>query len=164
PDGEEVIVKFARRYNVGAHQILAEMNLAPKLYHHCLVRGGLIMVVMERVVGMMASHWAYHHQDTPLPHSVLEDVRRAIEVLHHRNIVFGDLRLPNIMVRQHGEGEARARAVLVDFDRAAIAGQGRYPATISDLDVWAPTVVPYGVMEKKHDLHLLEVMEAKANV
>ncbi|KAJ7761882.1 hypothetical protein DFH07DRAFT_679814, partial [Mycena maculata] len=87
----------------------------------------------------------------PLPHSVLEDVRRAIEVLHRHNIVFGDLRLPNIMVRQHG-----SRSPCVDFDWAAIAGQGRYPATISDLDVWAPTVVPYGVMEKEHDLHLLE--------
>ncbi|KAJ7850504.1 hypothetical protein B0H14DRAFT_2355645, partial [Mycena olivaceomarginata] len=155
-----LIVKFARRYNVGAHQILAEMNLAPKLYHHCSVRGGLVMVVMERVEGMMASHWAYHHQETPLPH--FADVRRAIEVLHHRNIVFGDLRLPNIMVCQHGEGEARA--VLVDFDWAAIAGRGRYPATLSDLNVWAPTVAPYGVMEMEHDIHMLKAIATAASL
>ncbi|KAJ7661870.1 hypothetical protein B0H14DRAFT_3076927 [Mycena olivaceomarginata] len=152
PEGHEVIVKFARRYNVEAHELLAGMNLAPKLYYHCSVRGRLVMVVMERVTGMMASHWSYL-QGTPLPHFVLEDTRRAIGALHDRNIVFGDLRLPNIMICDN-------RAVLVDFDWAAPAGQGRYPATLSDLDVWAPTVAPYGVMEKEHDDHMLKAIAA----
>ncbi|KAK7002083.1 hypothetical protein R3P38DRAFT_3215881 [Favolaschia claudopus] len=50
-DGAEVVVKFARRYNVQAHELLAKSRLAPKLLHHRLVRGGMTMVVMERVVG-----------------------------------------------------------------------------------------------------------------
>ncbi|KAK7048918.1 hypothetical protein R3P38DRAFT_2506158 [Favolaschia claudopus] len=151
PDGVQVVVKFARRYNVEAHQLLANLNLAPKLHHHCLVRGGLTMVVMEKITGQMASHLTM-----PLPSSVLRDIRQAVEVLHSRDIVFGDLRLPNIMV-YHQQGEERA--VLVDFDWAADAGRGRYPATISDLSIWEPTVAPYGTMEKAHDLHLLDAME-----
>jgi hypothetical protein len=35
--------------------------------------------------------------------------------------------------------------------------QGRYPATISDLDVWAPTVVAYGVMERKHPVFAITI-------
>ncbi|KAJ7939208.1 hypothetical protein B0H13DRAFT_1587224, partial [Mycena leptocephala] len=87
------------------------------------------------------------------PFTVSGDVRRAIGALHDRNIVFGDLRLPNIMICDN-------RAVLVDFDWAALVGQGRYPATLSDLDVWAPTVAPYGVMEKEHDDHMLKAIAA----
>ncbi|KAK7022318.1 hypothetical protein R3P38DRAFT_1116409 [Favolaschia claudopus] len=150
-DGVQVVVKFARRYNVEAHQLLANLSLAPKLHHHCLVRGGLTMVVMEKITGQMASHLTM-----PLASSVLRDIRQAVEVLHGRGIVFGDLRLPNIMVyHRHGE----ERAVLIDFDWAANAGEGRYPATISDLSIWAPTVAPYAIMQKAHDLHLLDAIE-----
>ncbi|KAJ6584875.1 hypothetical protein B0H19DRAFT_926261, partial [Mycena capillaripes] len=158
PEGQEVIVKLARRYNIWAHEILAEMNLAPRLYYHCVVRGGLTMVVMEKVAGIVASHWGYYHQETPLPHSVLKDVRRAIEALHNHNIVFGDLRPRTSWFANE------FRAVLVDFDWAAIAGQGRYPATLSDLNVWAPTVAPYDVMEEEHDIYMLKGIAAASLV
>jgi serine/threonine protein kinase len=158
PDQEKVIVKFARRYNTEAHKMLAEKGLAPKLYYHCPVRGGLTMVVMEIVQGIMASLWIQKIRHPRALHSgasVLEDVQRAIEVLHSNNLVFGDLRLQNIMVCESNE---KAHAFLVDFDWAGTAGEARYPATMSALREWAPTVEAYSVMEKEHDLHRLRAI------
>jgi serine/threonine protein kinase len=158
PEGREIIVKFARRYNTTAHEKLAGIGLAPELYYHCSVRGGLTMIVMEKVQGITASLWKAHHPGTRLPDFVIKDVERAIKALHEIDIVFGDLRLQNIMVCEHD----KAHAVLVDFDWAETAGKGRYPATISDLRAWAPTVEPYGVMEKEHDLHRLQFIPQEA--
>jgi serine/threonine protein kinase len=113
------------------------------------------MVIMEKVEGKMASDLASRGQ--PLPRSVLDGVQLAIQTLHQANIVFGDLRLPNIMVCQ--DDNSQARAILVDFDWAAIAGEGRYPASLAPFSVWAPTVHPHGLMQKAHDIHMLEVLE-----
>ncbi|KAF5340455.1 hypothetical protein D9758_013579 [Tetrapyrgos nigripes] len=35
----QVVVKFAQRYNLDAHELLAGADLAPKLYYHCPVLG-----------------------------------------------------------------------------------------------------------------------------
>jgi hypothetical protein len=43
-----VVVKFTAKYNEGAHKLLAEEGLAPKLYACQRVIGNLFMVVMER--------------------------------------------------------------------------------------------------------------------
>jgi serine/threonine protein kinase len=117
------------------------------------------MVVMENVQGIMASLWFQKipHLGTTLRLSVFKDVKRAIEALHSKNLVFGDLRLQNIMVCERNDHEAHA--VLVDFDWAGTAGEGRYPATISKFHEWAPTVEAYGLMEKGHDVHRLKAMQ-----
>ncbi|KAK7056505.1 hypothetical protein VNI00_003061 [Paramarasmius palmivorus] len=151
----QVIVKFAMRYNVEAHKLLANAGLAPKLYHHVPVLGGYTMIVMERVVGTLA--WVWQRKGDGrlrlLPHAVYEAIEQAIGLLHDQDIVFGDLRPPNIIVL-----EDESSAVLIDFDWAAKAREGRYPASIhlgSLFDDWAPGVERYGLMEKEHDLHML---------
>ncbi|THV04062.1 hypothetical protein K435DRAFT_714825 [Dendrothele bispora CBS 962.96] len=153
---EEVIVKFTLKYNVEAHQTLAKANLAPKLYHHCPVLGGYVMIVMEKVVGKMAWDWKNFDQ-RKMPRSIYADVHRAVDILHDKGIVFGDLRLPNILVRDISQ-----RAVLVDFDWAAKEGEGRYPPTIDPDSLshgWASGVERYGLMKKEHDLHMLEMLK-----
>ncbi|KAJ7284150.1 hypothetical protein C8J57DRAFT_754645 [Mycena rebaudengoi] len=157
PSGQDVVVKFVSQYNVQAHRLLAAINRAPKLYWHGKIRGGLEMAVMEKINGMMAFHWAPAHQASALPRSVYDDVSHAIRTLHDNNIVFGDLRLPNIMVY---EEEESVRAALVDFDWAAEHDMGRYPATVSNLDVWHSGVHRYGLMKREHDLYLLKTLLA----
>lgn len=46
---QEVIVKFTARYNAGAHHLLANDQLAPKLHFCERVIGGLYMVIIDRV-------------------------------------------------------------------------------------------------------------------
>ncbi|KAF8191638.1 hypothetical protein K438DRAFT_2018362 [Mycena galopus ATCC 62051] len=99
PLGEEVVVKFTKRYNMIAHTKLAALGLAPKLYYHAAIRGGLLMTVMEKVAGTTAFRWRSLNADTRLPSSIYTDVDTAIRELHSHDLVFGDLRLPNIMVR-----------------------------------------------------------------
>ncbi|TFK45587.1 hypothetical protein OE88DRAFT_1669092 [Heliocybe sulcata] len=150
---KEVVVKFPRyRYNPTAHALLAAQNLAPKLYSHNPVLGAHSMVVMDVVEGITA--WEWVHSGRKLPRSVYADIERAVVLLREHNLVFGDLRLPNIMVRPDGSG------ALVDFDWADEDERGRYPALLAeDPDEWAPGVQKYGLMLKHHDRHMLEKLK-----
>jgi len=57
--------------------------------------GGLGMVIMDFVEGTTA-HDLY--ADTQLPDAVYNQVKEAIDILHAKSIVFGDLQLPNIII------------------------------------------------------------------
>jgi serine/threonine protein kinase len=123
---EKVVVKFTKRYNTAAHTKLAALGLAPKLYYHAAVRGGLFMVVMEKVVGSTAFRWLSLNGTTRLPLSVYTDVEAAVKELHEVDLVFGDLRLPNIMIRveeQDGNGNG-GKAQGGDVDTIPPNGQG----------------------------------------
>ena len=149
---KEVIVKFTARYNEKAHHILADAGFAPKLHFCGRVVGGLYMVVMDRVDAK--SLWQLQTGKTPIPTIVLEHVRQAVYLLHQHNIVFGDLRDPNILYDASKNG-----AVLVDFDWPGEDGVSRYPPTLNLTNQWPEEVVPYGIMHKAHDLWQLKRIE-----
>jgi hypothetical protein len=148
----EVVVKFTAQYHPEAHRRLADMGFAP-LLHACVpVCGGLFMVVMDRVHGKLA--WDLVQRNELIPDEVYEDIRDAITLLHSDNLVFGDLRTPNIMVVPSGSG--RCRGMLIDFDWVGEHGVGRYPASLDDGLEWAsPGIQRYGIMEKAHDIAML---------
>ncbi|KAJ7677327.1 hypothetical protein B0H17DRAFT_945056, partial [Mycena rosella] len=106
----EVVVKFHTKcYNTTAHTKLAALGLAPKLYYHAAVRGGLLMTVMEKVVGTTAFRWLWVNNTIRLPSSIYTDIHSAIKELHAVDFVFGDLRLPNIMIRERQRQRQRQR-------------------------------------------------------
>jgi hypothetical protein len=104
-DNQLIVVKFAHRYNVGAHRIVADKELAPKLFYAGAICqsipgsrglfGAPEMVVMEYLPGSPANELFCKG---PLPLSVYKDVQAAVDLLHKEGIVFGDLRRLNIMV------------------------------------------------------------------
>ena len=148
----EVIVKFTARYNAKAHHILASAGFAPKLHFCGRVVGGLYMVVMDRVDGK--SLWQIQTDETPIPTIVLEHVRQAVHLLHQQNIVFGDLRDPNILY-----DASKSCTLVVDFDWPGEDGVSRYPATLNPTNQWPEEVLPYGIMHKAHDLWQLKRLE-----
>ncbi|KAF8956121.1 hypothetical protein BDZ97DRAFT_1672053 [Flammula alnicola] len=148
----DVIVKFTARYNEKAHRILASAGFAPKLHFCGRVVGGLYMVVMDRVDGK--SLWQLQIDEKPIPAVVSEHVRQAVCLLHEQNIVFGDLRAPNILYEV-----SKSCAVIVDFDWPGMHQVDRYPATLNPANNWPEDVVPYGLMLKSHDLWQLERLE-----
>ncbi|KAI1790036.1 hypothetical protein LXA43DRAFT_947637 [Ganoderma leucocontextum] len=156
-DRVEVVVKFTARYNEDAHRLLAIHHLAPEL-HACIpVCGDLFMVVMDRVHGEMALE--VERRGELLPSSIYEEVRDAIALLHSNDLVFGDLRTPNIMVVPGGSsGRDRPRSMLLDFDWVGTHGHGRYPASLNDgLPDWATSNIRRcGIMAKADDLAMLE--------
>jgi RIO-like serine/threonine protein kinase len=114
------------------------------------------MVVMDRVDGK--SIWQLQEDKRPVPAIVLTSVTDAIDLLHEKDIVFGDLRDPNILY-----DASEARVVLVEFDWAGKDGESRYPATLNPSNAWPEDVSPYSIMDKAHHLWQLNRLSALCN-
>ena len=88
--GDHVVVKFARKYGKQGHALLAEQSppFAPKLWYCEPIKelGGLWMIVMD-----------YVHSYGELNENRKDQVKAAIHILHAEGLVFGDLRLPNVL-------------------------------------------------------------------
>ena len=115
-----MIVKFVQRYNADAHRLLAAQGLAPKLHYSSTddnVRyGKRFMIVMD-----------YIDLKPPLGRLTEQQCKRvkdAIDILYSNQLVFGDLRRPNILV-------GNDTAMLVDFDWCGKSGEARYPPEIN---------------------------------
>jgi hypothetical protein len=163
-EGKTVVVKFCERYGEDAHRMLAEAGLAPKLHYCSEVVGGVFMVVMEQVDGR-DSYGEFRHRD--LPQTVLDDISRALGKLHDAQLVYGDMRRPNIMVVKkpksrdddgEGEDEDEWRGLLIDFDWSGRVGVVKYPPTLNTCGEikWAKGVESATAIQPKHDLDMLE--------
>ncbi|KAI0249173.1 hypothetical protein BJV78DRAFT_1328610, partial [Lactifluus subvellereus] len=159
----DVVVKFCETYCADAHVLLARHEFASRLYHFGRVSGGLCMVVMDLVSGSNA-YYCFRAKDQykekPLPAQVLDDIRGAVKLLHDNGFVFGDLRRPNVMVVSRETGTKRQGGMLVDFDWAGVDGEARYPPMINDSGEirWARGIKAGGLIEKQHDLDMLELL------
>ncbi|KDQ56619.1 hypothetical protein JAAARDRAFT_194606 [Jaapia argillacea MUCL 33604] len=149
----DIVVKFVRRYGHEAHQEVAKCGLAPQLLYFGdidptgLSYGGLRMVVMEYVEGETVHEVL---KARALPTTFSEQLKAAIDHLHEKDFVFGDLRQPNVMVSKGGKVQ------LIDFDWAGREGEARYPACISNSVDWPEGVEGLGKILKKHDQVMLE--------
>ncbi|KAJ3510653.1 hypothetical protein NLJ89_g4547 [Agrocybe chaxingu] len=127
------------------------------ILHFCeRVIGDLFMVVMDRVDGK--SIWQLQRDKMPVPAIISKKVAEAVRILHENDIVFGDLRDPNILYVA-----SRDDMVLVDFDWPGKDGESRYPASFNQSNTWDDEVFPYGIMRKSHDLWQLKRLEALCN-
>ncbi|THH27325.1 hypothetical protein EUX98_g6864 [Antrodiella citrinella] len=174
-NGRDVVVKFCERYGREAHECLAKQSppLAPKFHFQAALLGGYVMVVMDYVDASTAFDM---YKYRPMSMSLAADVQRAMQVLHSRGSVHGDLRRSNVLVQEKRRNRKRAEseegldasaelensgneiqdhAMLIDFDWSGTAGETTYPFTIN-LDIrWAPTVFAAGPILKEHDEYML---------
>ncbi|KAI0760007.1 hypothetical protein C8Q74DRAFT_1158290, partial [Fomes fomentarius] len=130
----KVVVKITKTYDRAAHELLAEMSQAPKL-HYCeeVESVGMYVVVMDYVDGVL---------DNPVH---IASLRKAIEALHAKGFVFGDLRPPNVFL-------VGKLVVLIDFDWCCVEGKGRYPSDILLVKgAWHADVCGGGLMKREHD-------------
>jgi len=156
-DETKVVVKFVQTYSSVGHKLLAAEELAPRLLY-CGVGdpsarffGQMKMVVMEYIEGLTAYDAM---KKGKLGLGVYESVERGLELLHGKDLVFGDLRTANIIIKQSKDGQDLV--ALVDFDWCSIEGQGRYPPNLNQSATsWHAEVEGNGVMRKVHDLVLL---------
>lgn len=153
-DGKEVVVKFTPTYNARAHRLLADRGFAPELIYDGTEGpryGGLLMIVMEDAKGGTLSRLLNSSPRPPWSRldTIITSVKQAIELLHAENLVFGDLRTPNILV----DGDD---VKLVDYDWCGVHGEDRYPFIINDAIDWASGVESSAIMYKAHDLHMLK--------
>ena len=145
PNDELVVIKFTKSYGVNVHRLLEREKLAPRLRYFSgddkgfKKPGGLEMVVMDFIPGT---------SDSPLTDQGRKDVSRALELLHEAGMVFGDLRLPNILNLQDGH------AMIVDFDWSGLDGQVCYPMGLNEEIEWPPGCGPAIPIRKAHDLFM----------
>ncbi|KDN34017.1 hypothetical protein RSAG8_12900, partial [Rhizoctonia solani AG-8 WAC10335] len=114
------------------------------------------MIVMDFVQGVDLQDWSI---SSPLSQSAFNDIDTAVKHLHSQNFVFGDLRKPNVMILQDSIGKATGRAMLIDFDWCGIHLEGRYPSKMNTTLGWHEDVGPGAVMDKQHDLHMLQMLQ-----
>lgn len=144
--GDHVVVKFARKYGKQGHALLAEQSppFAPKLWYCEPIKelGGLWMIVMD-----------YVHSYGELNENRKDQVKAAIHILHAEGLVFGDLRLPNVLAL--GDG-----VMLIDFDWCGKAGEAEYPASINTEIMWPPGVFAGAKLLPSHDDFMLGILTA----
>ena len=154
-DGRKLIIKFIQQYNSTAHHLLARIGFALTLHYSSLNRadiGGLGMMVMDFVDGKSAHE---EYGDEKLPRAVYDQVKNAIDILHASSFVFGDLRLPNIIITN------RAKPMLIDFDWCGERMIGRYPLSLNDSGsiAWHQEVKRNGIMSMDHNISMLDAMK-----
>ncbi|KAF7416333.1 hypothetical protein PC9H_002598 [Pleurotus ostreatus] len=150
---EPVVVKFCQTYGEEAHNIVAAAGLAPRLRFVGALCGGGKMVVMDDAKGEPAS--VVFRGLQALPPTVMSDLQFAIHTLHAKDLVYGDLRAPNIIVRQEGP---LWRASLVDFDWSGPAGTVCYPSNLNTSAFWGIGAGPCLPILKEHDLGMLQLL------
>jgi len=159
--GNMAVVKFVGRYGAGAHRLLAEAKMAPRLLFCGSIDGqheienldtkgvfGLHlqsprMVVMEYIEGTNGETLMAKPGDT------YAQVKAMVGKLHDSGYVFGDLRPLNVVF-------VAGKTFLVDFDWAGKHGETFYPMELGE------GITKYcggrGLenIEKEHDLALLD--------
>ena len=118
-----ILVKFTAKCNETAHCLLADHDPppAPTLYHCMGVIGGLYMVVMKYMPNAKTLHRFFAPSPLSLPpdaEAVRRDLTKALDLLHGRDLVFGDLRLLNVL---YSAGDKRGF-----FDGVGKDGEDRY--------------------------------------
>ncbi|KAJ7572474.1 hypothetical protein C8J56DRAFT_975816 [Mycena floridula] len=154
-----IVVKFAQTYCREAHELLASNGMAPALLYCGSVdhRDGapsyrpLQMIVMDYIQGKTVAQLKDHDQ---LPDDFPKQLQDIIEVLHRADYVFGDLRLPNVMILPAERGQGKVQ--LIDFDWAGKVGEVKYPLNLAAGIDWPTGVVALEAIEKGHDIQMLK--------
>ena len=155
---KKVVVKFCEQYHGEGHRIVAAAGFAPELFFCEMIQGGVMMVIMEHVNARSAY---YHFKDLNLPPEIVHDVESGLEKLHRVNLVFGDLRRPNVLIV---ESEERLKGLLIDFDWVGLEDETWYPPLLNDSGeiLWADGVRPHVPMKKSHDLEMVTLLKRRS--
>jgi len=158
---QKVFVKFTAKYHEDAHRLLARQDppLAPALHFCPRVIGDVYMVVME-YIPQSKGRPIHQYSSDPfwprnLPQIVERDVSTALDLLHGRDLVFGDLREQNLLYLGDPKG---GRILLVDFDVVGRDGKARYSACLNLAARYCDGVDRGLIMEKEHDRENLKAL------
>jgi len=138
------IVKFTEQYNEEAHRKMQTSRVAAPLLHCSWQPSlGLFCVVTKYIEEATAATISAEGAAT---------LRKAIELLHEEGLVLGDLRKLNLILDKNGW------PYLIDFDWCGAVGEVRYPFDLNENEEigWAVGVCANGLIEKEHDLYMLE--------
>lgn len=146
-----LLVKFSQHYNGTIHKECGDLGIAPKLYGIESLAGGWHMVVMEYMTGYQTL------QEIRPDVEIRDKVKNAIEKLHSRGYVHGDIRKVNVMARRE-HSESLLHVVLIDWDWAGRDGMVNYPISINPEIPRHPDAMGLRSIKKEHDVFMVEAM------
>ncbi|KAG1790112.1 uncharacterized protein HD556DRAFT_1242869 [Suillus plorans] len=153
-----ICIKFVRRYSRDAHMHCALSGVAPRLRGFEKLPGGWYMVVMDEIVGYDVL------ADLPntdlLPRSVFQAIGEQLKTLHARQLVHGDIRDTNILVKK----DDWTKFMIIDFDWAGVEDVVRYPPYVNYTKIKRPHEARDGLpITAAHDLAMLDsIIETRA--
>lgn len=117
-DEKDIIVKFTRRYSIELHAFCAESGHAPGLLGFGTIPGGWFGIAMDYI--STAVNPSHSHLLNDLRTKWTEDLQQLVKSFHNKNLVHGDLRVPNMICKEE-------QIMLVDFDWGGRVGEASYP-------------------------------------
>lgn len=152
-DKRKIVVKFVERYSAEAHNLLATNGYAPALLFDG-TKAGAERYGSHRMVVM---EWVSEAEMQPGEKTAwFKEVDNAIRLLHDHNLVFGDIRSPNIITVRNG---ARLGVRFIDFDWAGKVGTALWPPLLNKKDIkWPPGVKSGDFVTKLHDQAMLVIL------
>ncbi|KAF8517169.1 hypothetical protein BU17DRAFT_50191 [Hysterangium stoloniferum] len=132
----------------------ASKGFAPAILGVDFLSAGWTMVVMEDLVDHYMPFQPSHRTDL----EVREALQAALESLHSKDYVHGDLRKENILVRS-GTWHVPSRVKLVDFEWSGQEGAVEYPLQLNTRQIQRPVdAVSGGPIRKVHDREMVEYL------
>ncbi|KAK1224751.1 hypothetical protein PQX77_012335 [Marasmius sp. AFHP31] len=153
--GIDYIVKFTRHYSEEAHQYLASLSFAPKLFQCKALPGGWIAVLMER-----SDYTRVDELTNDQRQLVKGKVSEIVEILHGQDLVHGDIRAANLLVDEKSlrpGGDVKVH--FLDFDWAGRVGDAKYPFRVNTSTMTRPSEVKGGgIITKAHDVEMVSYL------
>ncbi|KZV87345.1 hypothetical protein EXIGLDRAFT_723782 [Exidia glandulosa HHB12029] len=143
------IVKFTSRYADIVHRLLEKSGAAPKLrYCQWIDDVGQKVVIYDYVD---------HQSGCSYPKKAVDELEKAVKLLHANGLVHGDLRPPNVLLDVDGTLK------VIDCDWGGRVDLAKYPADINmDPDCgWHDGVHAGGSIMPEHDLYLINSLPTR---
>ena len=150
-----VAVKFTRMYSTEVHEFLAQKNMAPKLFNISEMECGGKVIEMEYIHGKIL-HECQQSLSTAQKQNVRHRLISTVQDMATSKFVHGDLRRPNIMIRNEDISSPSPTPIIIDFDWAGTQGQAKYPSSLNNNVVWPVGATPRAVIMCDHDREMVE--------
>lgn len=134
----DVVVKFTDRYSADAHNFMARRKLAAPL-RFCELETDIVVI----------SDHLENAKDVTLTADGYYKLFQALVDLHAENMVYGDLRAPNLMLSKNGSPS------LVDYDWARPIGSSTYSHNLNLEDDAFPRDAAGREIKPADDLYML---------
>ena len=148
--GVTVAVKFTRTYSTEVHKFLAAKNLAPRLLDTSEIEGGWIVIEMDYIEGETLQECQRGLSNAQKEH-IHSCLRKILDHMKHSQFVHGDLRAPNIMIRNDDMSSDSPTPIILDFDWAGKETEAKYPSSINKNVLWPTDVIAKGLIKCEHD-------------
>lgn len=150
----KVVVKFTLSYNSTVQEHLHAQGMAPQLICEEVLCDGWKAIVMEYIEGKNL-HDCHHTLTEPQKQSIIEKLKEAVQSMQVKDYVHGDLRLPNIMIKDSEVDSDSPTPIIVDFDWAGIQGEAKYPVNLNQVVDWPEGAVSGSDILGSHDMSMV---------